>query len=353
VIRIMIGSKQCVMVLFCAIFVTGATSFGTASRMLGMTLNARVRHSSVRTAIYFGPDDINSDESNGYVSIKDEVSSLLEHFVELDRAGDSSDMMRELSSKLTEHAHLFAKGDIYETVLQERATACSTEAETARVGRVDTLVRGFIQSERKARARLKVNYVLAGAASDRIDEAVTMLAEADEIDDDLFLCIDALIQKELANRLGPTASSGEEDIKNLTGVGKSTVEVLKMVQRRLRAEIQTMNQPQVKLLALLVHELDASKRDRMLRQHLKKVEEMEAFAVFVENAAEHLISNNGRRNDDAMDDDVIDVVPGNINIEVIKDVQRSLHEYMTGLQTGLKDGYDFSTSSDDYLESEG
>jgi hypothetical protein len=276
--------------------------------------------------------------------IQEELTLLMDEFIELDRASDNSAMMATLSSKLMDNAHLFSKADIYETMVEARALTCTTEAETARVGRVDALIRGFIQSERKARARLKVNYILAGAASDRIDDAMAMLAEADEIDNDLFLCIDNFIQKELTNRLGPTASP-EDDMRNLSGIGKSTIEVLKMVQRRLRAEVQMENRPEVRLLATLIGENNPEERDSILRKNLHKVEEIESFAAFVDEATEHLTNPRTSSSEESGAKDFIDAVSGKLNVEMVKDIRVSLREYMQILETGLKDGDIFSAAT--------
>ena len=42
--------------------------------------------------------------------------------------------------------------------------------------KVDSFLRGFIQSERIKRSRMKVNYILAGAESGRLEDAIGLLS---------------------------------------------------------------------------------------------------------------------------------------------------------------------------------
>ena len=283
------------------------------------------------------------------ISAEDQLIALINRCIELDKENDSAAMMRSVSAELMESAYLFAKGDLYDRVMDTRANDCASAAENTRLTHVDSFLRGIIQSEKRARARLKVNYILAGAASNRIDEAVAMLQSTDEIDDDLFFCIDGLIQKELVACLGPTASL-EGDVPDLRGAGKETIEVLRMVQRRLKAEVQTAKRPHVRLLALMVHETDAATRDGMLRKHLSRIEDIEDFHTFVEGAVNFLLSDRRGSGESDSGREIIDVFPENVNVEIMKDIAVSTKGYLAKLQTGLKDGDVFSTQDEDYLD---
>ena len=79
-----------------------------------------------------------------------------------------------------------------EELLQEEGEG---RVDIAIIERVDAFLTGFISSERKARSKLKLNYIIAGASSNRMESAIGMLSETDQIDDDLLMFIDALIRK--------------------------------------------------------------------------------------------------------------------------------------------------------------
>ena len=157
--------------------------------------------------------------------------------------------------------------------MEELLNECTTTQEKKAAERVDAFMRGFIVSERRSRARLKLNYLLAGASSNRFEEAVHLLLErygridtflkikqysimdvllSDEVDEDLIQHIDSLIRKELLRSLGPAAEAKEEE--QLEGVGKTSIEILRMVRRRLQVEgaVDGGSQTDVKLLAHLV-----------------------------------------------------------------------------------------------------
>ena len=58
---------------------------------------------------------------------------------------------------------------------------------------IDAFLGGFVASERKQRARLKLNYVIAGASTNRLDQSIRLLADSDEIDDSLLAFIDRCV----------------------------------------------------------------------------------------------------------------------------------------------------------------
>lgn len=74
---------------------------------------------------------------------------------------------------------------------------------------------------------------------------------SDEIDDDLLNYLESLIQKELMRAAGPVYDD-EVVEEGLSGIGKNAIEVLRMVQRRLEAEVKVKNNEEVKLLADLL-----------------------------------------------------------------------------------------------------
>ncbi len=76
---------------------------------------------------------------------------------------------------------------------------------------------------------------------------------SDEIDDDLLIFLDGLVVKEMTKLMGPSAKV--EDEKHLPpGPGKSTVDILRMIQRRLEFERKVENKSMVTLLGKLLAE---------------------------------------------------------------------------------------------------
>ena len=91
---------------------------------------------------------------------------------------------------------------------------------------------------------------------------------SEEIDDSLLTYLDMLIKKEMQRTMGPTAD--DDDLKNLVGVGKDTVNVLKMVKKRLEAEIRTAGRNDIRLLSKLLGEdsLEVGSEYRMQQLHV-------------------------------------------------------------------------------------
>ena len=161
---------------------------------------------------------------------------------------------------------------------------------------------------------MKLNYIIAGASSNRLESAVNLLSETDQIDDDLILFIDSLIRKKnqspknnhmagtnyddegLPNPYGtrPRMLTEEGDLTQESdddpiglAEGKDATAVLQMVRKRLMAEIRTIDKPEVRLLSTLLMEDFTDKYSELMRASLKKVEEMERFETFLVNGIQH------------------------------------------------------------------
>ena len=78
---------------------------------------------------------------------------------------------------LIENAHVLSKGHMYEEVIKSKLEKAQNADDTLALKRVDALLKGFLSSERKQRSRLKINYILAGANTHRLDEAIQLLSE--------------------------------------------------------------------------------------------------------------------------------------------------------------------------------
>lgn len=76
-----------------------------------------------------------------------------------------------------ENAHILTKGKLYESAIEKIIDECDNSREITKIEAIDAVMKGFIVSERKQRSRLKMNYMMSGASSNRLDEAITMLSE--------------------------------------------------------------------------------------------------------------------------------------------------------------------------------
>eukprot|EP00597_Dinobryon_sp_UTEXLB2267_P007304 CAMPEP_0170086152 /NCGR_PEP_ID=MMETSP0019_2-20121128/20884_1 /TAXON_ID=98059 /ORGANISM="Dinobryon sp., Strain UTEXLB2267" /LENGTH=251 /DNA_ID=CAMNT_0010303025 /DNA_START=301 /DNA_END=1056 /DNA_ORIENTATION=+ len=244
--------------------------------------------------------------------------------------------------------------------MDEFLQATVTSKEIRKIELVDSILRGFIVAERKSRSRQKMNYILAGASSSRFEESIQTLVESDELDDELLLYIDSLIKKETMRALGPmgvslsissmeASSNGEEDdreqLKLIQGIGKQTLDVLKMIQRRLKAQIAMKEREEVQLLAALLQENDSNVRQSLLRSRLNKVESLQKFASFVEAGIAHINNNSNINNNSS--NEKIELSAG--SSERMKDILYDVNGMIQGLDTGLLD-LTYSTQADDYLQ---
>lgn len=235
------------------------------------------------------PDDVSDLSPN---SIEEDVSRILEMYFQ---AEGTADGIRSVNpSILLENAPFLAKGRIYEQVLKKKMDQLRSNDDIVRLGNVDSFIRGFVLSERKSRARLKVNYIMAGATSNRLDESIELLYNTEEIDEDLLLYINSLINKQLVRSGGPTAES-EDDLEP-DSTGSKTIQVLRLIYKRLEAQMKTQGKMELILLAKLMSEEDAAAREKILRSQLVKVEDMDGFANFVRSGIDHMtaVSSQGK-----------------------------------------------------------
>ena len=208
--------------------------------------------------------------------------------------------------------------------MEELLQGDHSSTDIAIIERVDAFLSGFISSERKSRSKMKLNYIIAGASSNRLESAVNLLSETDQIDDDLILFIDSLIRKKnqspknnhmagtnyddegLPNPYGtrPRMLTEEGDLTQESdddpiglAEGKDATAVLQMVRKRLMAEIRTIDKPEVRLLSTLLME-NTDKYSELMRASLKKVEEMERFETFLVNGIQHLSTDHAMENNE-------------------------------------------------------
>ena len=147
-------------------------------------------------------------ESIDYVSIKEEIEQIIIYFLSNAAKKDKS-RIHTLDEgeikKLTESAHILTNGRLYEQVIGEFLEASTSADIMYYVEQVDQFMSSFISAERKKRSRLKLNYILAGAAESRLDDTIKLLRQSEELDNELLIYIDSLIKKELLKVVGPNS----------------------------------------------------------------------------------------------------------------------------------------------------
>ena len=115
----------------------------------------------------YNPLELDSEQS-----IQDEIKEIIQTLVQSEGGVDSISL-----SILMENAHILTKGKLYESAIEKSIEECDNNRDVAKIEAIDAVMKGFIVSERKQRSRLKMNYMMSGASSNRLDEAITMLSE--------------------------------------------------------------------------------------------------------------------------------------------------------------------------------
>ena len=115
-----------------------------------------------------------TDQTNLRDSILNEISEVLQAYMSLPHKTPLETVSPTL---LIEKSYLLTKSGFYEEIMEEYLNQCNTLEEVEHLEKVDTYLRRFISNERKSRSRMKLNYLMAGAASSRFEEAVQMLSE--------------------------------------------------------------------------------------------------------------------------------------------------------------------------------
>lgn len=117
-------------------------------------------------------NDGNSIQVETEKSIQDEIREIIQIFVQADEGISSIS-----PAVLIENAHILTKGKLYEYVIEKTIEECDNVREIAKIEAVDAFMKGFIVSERKQRSRLKMNYMMSGASSNRLEEAISLLSD--------------------------------------------------------------------------------------------------------------------------------------------------------------------------------
>jgi len=301
-----------------------------------------------------GPSSMEDMDAMEILSIKTEIGSMLEQILGF---GRSTGNINALDPRiLTENAHVITKGRLYEEVMSSRVEAAADRQEVQELERADAFLKGFITSERKSRARMKVNYILAGAGSQRLEESILMLSESDEIDEELLFYLDSLVKKEVLRAAGPSSLLEEEgqslaesftDVeRSFMAANKDTLNILRMIQRRLKAELRMKGRAEVQLLARLMAEADPKERYSVMKNALDRVEALEDFASFLQNGIDHL-NQAGFVAKPSQNEGSVELPVS--TVERMRDILYDVQQLSKMLDTGLRDAA-YSTQPEDYLD---
>lgn len=331
----------------------GAHSFISHGRWIG-----RCRSRPLAPLRCLGADLLQEPETKPAVhareqiiaSALDDVKNVINKLMILDSESGTKDLSSVASPLLLEHSRVLCKEQVYEVIIEEMLSAANSTEKAEQVRRINALVSGFVEAERRARARAKVNYVLAGASTNRLEEAIKMLSGNDEIDGLLMAFLDSLIRKEQRKatesmqpspldeeRRGPGAANKEEAQKD------TALSVLKMVRRRLKAEVVTRDQQEFRLLAALLP-LDPSDRSVLLHQELTLIESIESFTKFVQEGVKY-INENGLQAVDRAGTGTVQLPA--TTVAVMKDILLDLKGMQDKLITGYAGQRSFVVESKD------
>ena len=108
-------------------------------------------------------------------SIRQEISEIINVYMQ--KCAENVPLSSINPGILIDNSFLLSKVGFYEEIMEEYLNACTSLEEVLRIEKVDGFLRKFISSERKSRSRLKINYLMAGATSNRFEEAVQTLSD--------------------------------------------------------------------------------------------------------------------------------------------------------------------------------
>lgn len=137
------------------------------SRLTSAVQNTPRRHISISAGS-------NNNGDNNARNYYEEISIIIDQ----EKNKPLKDFNSNLPSLLKDHSHILTKDHWYEQVMDHKLrNETDNETALARLRAIDDSLRAFVTQERKIRARLKVQYLIAGAMTERFNEAVNMLSE--------------------------------------------------------------------------------------------------------------------------------------------------------------------------------
>ena len=270
--------------------------------------------------------DINYDEDDEKEVVKtinEEIYDIIQIYLIAEANGD---LFKVDPNILTNNGHILTQGRIYEDIMKGLLSNCKTNDDTIALEKVDNFLNGYIKTERKSRSRLKINYILAGASSNRFEESILLLSECDEIDEDLIDYIDSLIKKSMMNSSGPLGmiDYDENDFEE----SNVTIDILRMIQRRLITEKSTKGNINLRLLGQLLNEPSSKLRESLVTKTLITMESIDSFTQFVKDGIDHV----SKRSTDKINEATPDI--SDDTLEKMKDILYSVEKLFEKLKIG-------------------
>jgi hypothetical protein len=105
--------------------------------------------------------DVDSSDAKEVVvmSLKEEIAEIVD--VLFQASMQNPDQMYVVPPQvLIDFSHILTQGYLYEEVMQEKIESCAASADIEVLENIDGQMKGFIVGERRARTRLKLNYIL-------------------------------------------------------------------------------------------------------------------------------------------------------------------------------------------------
>ena len=136
------------------------------------TIQTRTRFHWRQSSNVLKSSNYDDSDLDNEMTIQEEIKDIIQIFVKAEGGVSSIS-----PSVLMDNAHILTKGKLYEYVIDKTIEECDNVRDVSKLETIDAFMRGFIVSERKQRSRLKMNYMMSGASSNRLDEAIALLSE--------------------------------------------------------------------------------------------------------------------------------------------------------------------------------
>lgn len=120
---------------------------------------------------------VNADDQDTLsplASMKNDLETIINSFLNV---SPESPLEFMDPTVLVENSYLLTKSGLYEGIMDEKLNSAVSQEEIVRIEKTDKFLRRFINSERKSRSRLKLNYLICGATTGRFEEAIQNLSE--------------------------------------------------------------------------------------------------------------------------------------------------------------------------------
>lgn len=171
----------------------------------------------------------------------------------------------------------------------------------------------------------------------------------------MLICLDNSIEKELKRNPIPNGSSedmsddtnsreeGAEEVEyqsmatntKVSSVNEQILSILRMIRKRITAEMKMKGRDDVKLLGQLLNILSYEERVFIMKKELARIEQVEEFKLFLDEGIDHLVQKGSHAGS---------VELPIATVEKMKDIRQDLVTLLNQLKTGYQEN-DTSYSS--------